>query len=683
MSFPRLLARSAVTVGAITALAAPGLPMASAAPYPVTGTNVTGITVSPTSDGANTGICNPYTASLSATGPGSVTVLVTENVPNPAAATTIGFCNPLGGNDGTTTGAAVSPADTAGSAASGSTCTSGGGAAAGATVACEAPFIDTGDKTIVFGVTSNQAGAMAIRIFTDRDGSGTESGSETGRSATKTWSTASPTSNSNTISCSPPAATNEIDTVHAWTCTVVDNDTSPQPVPGAAVRFLVLSGPDAGVGDSCGTSGTGESGNKAEGTVNCSYKNLGSPGHDVIRVWVETGGNTTWTSPEPTTQIAKDWTALAPSGAALKLTCSPNQTTTTGNDPTCDEPTTQKTVTITATVTNGALPVSNVAVSFDQPSDVSPLGTSDNGDTETVAPTQCTTSTSGQCSVTFTDSSPVTGEKFTVRGRVAREGTSDATATATISYHTPTPTKADARNIAVTPDGASSTAPGTRNFTAKVTDRNSQPVSGVLVKWTESGPGTFADGTSAATCTTGSGGTCVVTTKSVSTDRGLQTVTGTIDSSNYPTPGVTSNNNECQAPSGKTYTAPNSSTNQGTASGAPAGNCSDNGSVTWTAPPPVVRETPTLDCWSPRAHVLKCRVVSHPRLVGADVTFRKVLADGTYGRILATDTTNDNGVASFVKRNLKSGKLWRVIAKVHRQGEIRGGFSNVDRARIT
>jgi hypothetical protein len=90
-----------------------------------------------------------------------------------------------------------------------------------------------------------------------------------------------------------------------------------------------------------------------------------------------------------------------------------------------------------------------------------------------------------------------------------------------------------------------------------------------------------------------------------------------------------------------------------------------------------------LTCFSPRKHVLKCKVVSSPRVVGAEVKFRRVHADGTLGKLIALRTTNSNGVAKFRKRHLKSGKVWRVIAHVARQGDVRGGYSNIDKTRIT
>lgn len=669
---------------------------ASAAPaYPATGLSVTGVAISPSSDSASTGVCNPYTITLTTSAQGqSVTAQISQTTSDVQNDLVIGFCSPAGGQDSSTVGAQASP-DTSGPR-NGSTTTTAPGSetctspkpAAGATsntASCEAPFLDSNnDKTIVIGVTSNQPGSMEVHAFADKNGNGAADTTEPEVTATKTWIAVNPTATNNKIDCTPSSATNPAGTTHRFTCTVTDPPGNP--VPGADVHFVVTSGPDNTKTGSCGKTGDGSTGSTPPGTANCSYTNNGQTGHDVITAWVETNGTAGAQNGEPSTIITKDWVAPAPNGSTLTLSCSPNQTTAGGTDPTCQEPTTQNNVTITATVQNGTPPaaVPNVIVIFDQPVDTSPAGKSDTGDQETVAPTQCTTDNTGKCSVTFTDSKPSDGESFTVKGHLARQGQADATATATVLYHNPT--KAEARNITVAPSQTVQTSGGVQQFTATVRDRFGNLVPGVLVSWTESGPGTFRSGNTTASCTTDSTGKCSVEVTTLASEKGTETVTGTIDPSNYPSPGPASNNNECSAPAGKTYVSPANSSSPGDAPGAPAGNCSNAGTVNWgqTAPPPsVTRERPVLSCSSPRRHVLKCRVVSSPRLAGVEVRFRKVHKDGTLGKLLAVRTTNSNGVAHFRKRHLTSGRVWRVIAHVAGQGNVRGGYSNVAKARIS
>jgi hypothetical protein len=664
-----------------------------AAPYPVSGLSVTGVAISPTSDSASQGVCNPYAITLQTAAQGqSVTAQISQTTSDVQAALKIGFCSPAGGQDSSTVGAQPSP-DTSGPR-NGTTTTAGPGSpacsspkpAAGATsntASCEAVFVDSNsDKTIVIGVTSDHAGSMEVHAFADKNGNGAADTAEPEATASKTWIAVDPKAGNNKISCTPDSATNPAGTAHDFTCTVTDPPGNV--VPGAEVHFVVASGPDSTKTGSCGTTGDGSAGSTDPGTADCSYTNNGQTGHDVITAWVETNGTAGSQNGEPTTTITKDWAQPAPSGSTLTLSCSPNQTTVGGSDPTCQEPTTRGQVTITATVQSGTPPaaVNNAIVTFDQPVDTSPAGKSDSGDQETVGPTQCTTDNTGKCSVTFTDSSPSDGESFTVKGTLARQGQGAATATATIVYHNPT--KEDARNISVSPGSTAKASGDVQQFTATVKDRFGNLVPGVLVGWTESGPGTFRSGNNTATCTSNSVGQCSVEVTSLATEKGTQTVTATIDTSNYPAAGPTGNHNECAAPAGKTYVTPSNSTTPGDAPGAPAGNCSAKGTVNWTqTQPPPQRQHPVLTCFSPRKHVLKCKVVSSPRVVGAEVKFRRVHADGTLGKLIALRTTNSNGVAKFRKRHLKSGKVWRVIAHVARQGDVRGGYSNIDKTRIT
>jgi hypothetical protein len=676
--------RRIVVVGASTTAIAVGVaPLADAAPppfYPPTGNGVTSVQVSPETDTANVGICNPYLITMTGGTPSaSITVEIRQTAQATAVGDTltIGFCSPIHGNDSSSPFPAEPSPTSATATSSGDDCETAPSTAQNPTMTegCEEAFYDqNGDHKVIVGVKSDHPGSMAVHAFTDTNGDGTEQVDEQAFTAQKTWAAADPTSNSNHISCSPQTATNPSGTTHNFDCTVTD--TAGRPVAGARVNFRVTSGPDAGTTKRCGTTSDGTA--FEPGTSGCSYKNAGPTGTDQITAWIDTTDNNLQDSGEPTTTLSKTWVAPAPNGSTLTLTCSPSQTTTSGSDPTCQEATSQSTVTITAHVENGtpAQPQEGYIVLFDQPTDTSPAGKSDSGDSESVSPTQCTTAADGTCSVTFTDSSPSDGESFDVDASLPRQGQGDATATATIVYHDPT--KEEARNITVTPASVSRDAGTVQELAAAVKDRFGHPVPGVLVGWTETGPGTFRSGGSTEQCTTDANGSCTVEVTSLPSERGDQKVTGTIDPSNYSG----ANNQECSAPANKTYVAPASSGSPGDAPGAPAGNCSDQSTVTWTEPAPPQKQDPVLNCFSPKKHVLKCKVVSHPRVIGAAVTFRKVHKDGTLGKVIAQRTTNTNGVAKFRKGHLKSGKIWRVIAKVHKSGNVKGGLSNKDKTRI-
>ena len=610
----RVLARLGVMGVAASAVIAGAVPATQAAPtaYTPTGLNVTGVTITTGDQTTSVGVCTPYAVALTTQGGssgGSITVELTQPVPadsDPNAtgdqtpsSMTIGFCDPQHDNDSqpTFTNALVAPDDTAGSTSDGpgtTTCTasaSSGSLTAGKVVGCETTFADgNGDNVIVVGLASDQPGQMTMSAFADTDGSGNWSASEPHDTAVQTWhAPVTPYA----VDCSPNTDSSPTGTKHTWACTVTDASSGQYLVPDQKVAWNVLpadvaSGynpPDATAHGTC-TTGDNQSASTANdpGVAQCSLTNNGRAGTDVIHNWVEMGTESPPVQEdaavEKSDDISETWVEPAGSGASLSLSCSPGQATS-GANPTCSEPTSQQSVTITATAKDSSgQTMSGVLVTFDQPSDASGSA-ADSGDSETVSPTSCTTGTDGTCQVTFTDSSPQTDEKFTVTGHLARAGQSDASATATIQYGGTTP--ADARNISVKPTAVTKDAGSTQKLTATVIDRDSHAVSGVLVTWSEDGPGTFTNGTSSAQCTTGADGTCAVAVTSTSSDRGEQTVTATIDPSNYPKPGTLSNNKECDAPADQTYVAPDSSAMPGTATGAPAGNCSAQSTVTWQA----------------------------------------------------------------------------------------------------
>src|SRR3954470_8534301 len=166
MSSPSRARRSAWTVAlATTALIVAGASTsATAAPppaYPATGLNVSGVSISPTSDSASVGVCNPFTITLTTSSQGqTVTAQISQTTSDVQNDLVIGFCNPIGAQDSSTAAVEPSP-DTSGprkgsttTTAPGSTnCTSPKPATPGATsntASCEAAFLDSNnDKKIV------------------------------------------------------------------------------------------------------------------------------------------------------------------------------------------------------------------------------------------------------------------------------------------------------------------------------------------------------------------------------------------------------------------------------------------------------------------------------------------------------------------------------------------------------
>ncbi|HEX9766769.1 MAG TPA: cell wall-binding repeat-containing protein [Nitriliruptorales bacterium] len=117
----------------------------------------------------------------------------------------------------------------------------------------------------------------------------------------------------------------------------------------------------------------------------------------------------------------------------------------------------------------------------------------------------------------------------------------------------------DARNIELTPPSQVAAPGGLASVTATVTDRFGNPVEGVDVDATESGPGAFRNGVNSGT--TDANGQVVFEVETNDTESGNQTVTATIDDAD--------GNVDCDT-EGDTLDE-----------GEPEGNCSDTATVRW------------------------------------------------------------------------------------------------------
>jgi len=667
----------------------------------------TSVTLSPDADQAATGECNPFTATVNAGS--TITVNIQEAVPTntAAAGTAIGFCNPTTSAEGNPTAA------TAGPGTAGSNTTAAGTAAPPATaanschntaattttasnVSCNSTFTDVGapaDGKIIFGVASNTAGTMTVNAFGDTNANGAQDVNESGDQSTKTWVANNPNSNTNTVSCTPTSQANPTGSTANFTCTV--KDSAGNGLAGQTVHFGVSSGPQAGAPSNatCGPTESGAGGTTVGKTPTCSYSNTtNTPGHDVINVWLDTNGTPGQQAGEPSTTITNDWVTASPTTSQLTVTCSPNPTghftdSVTDDSTECQDPLTQKTSTLTATVVNGtpAAPVSGVLVQWNIIFNSTPVGDTD---TETLSANSCLTDSSGKCSVTLTNNVPTENEDIDVEATLPRQGAGSLFAEGE-TYWT-APVKTDARNISVAPKTSSQTSGGSQTLEATVIDRFNNPVPGVLVDWTESGPGAFRNQN---TCRTDANGKCSVEVASLQPESGDETVTATIDA---PDSYGFGNRLECESAAGFSTTDKFDNYNPNGGSGtnakggnnpaltAPnAGNCSDNATVSWsgTAPPPhKTKISASITCFSPKRHVLKCKVVESPAKAGLLVRFKRVTASGKHS--IGTDFTNSNGVAKLKLRHLKSHKVWRVMAHVYATSTTTGANTNTDGTRI-
>jgi len=424
----------------------------------------TTVTLSPDSDTAAVGQCNPFTATVAPVG-SEVTVNIQEAVPTNAGATTvnIGFCNPSGtspegnGTGPTTAGAGTAANNTTPASPSPSQCTNTNGNGTGAApvdnaksknVSCNRVFDDTDNNgSIVFGVTSNTVGTMSVNAFGDTNPNGAQDATESGETSTKTWVANDKTASGDKIDCEPESATRPANGDFDFTCIVTDANGNP--LAGVDnIEWAVASGPDAGDTGTCSTTDDGSGGTTA-GQSFCTVSNGGTPGHDVIDVWLEQNGTPSRQATEPTDQITADWVLAAPNTSNVAATCSPNSFAAPGwNAEDCQAATNDpraKAFTLTATVTNGspAGPVAGVIVTWTFHEDTAGDGKAE----ETLSEDQCTTAANGQCSVTLNNPTPVDDENFHFTAHVPRQGTFDATDSGHALVHTPQDYEAQVKKI--------------------------------------------------------------------------------------------------------------------------------------------------------------------------------------------------------------------------------------------
>ena len=635
----------------------------AAASGPFTATNATSVSLS-AGDTAALGTCNPFTVTIPAGD--SVSVNIQQTAPGqatPSGSTTIGFCNPTTAAEGNTTAAntvngpgpngATEPATTA--PAPGVTACSQPITTSSTTATCNTTYTDndapaTNDGKITFGVWSNTAGTMSVNAFGDTNappnGAQDASPAEAGATSAKTW-VANTASTSDKITCKPTTATNPTSTRHTFTCQVTDANGIA--LSGQDVNFNISTGPDAGVSytnvttggaqstnstqmpafvsnATCNTTDTGVGGTTA-GQATCFYDNNSQPGTDNINPWLEvnqvrnnqTGADVTANS------LSKTWVQAAAIGSQVTVTCSPNQTKATGTAPNqgsiCQDPTSDTSVTYTATVVNGTPPAgqSGVLVQWAVTNNTGATA----GSTVSLSSPTCLTDASGKCSVTLTNSAPADGQSVTVEAMVGTQGAGPTTAFSTKNWHNPTP--GEARLVTVSPTPSTQPSGGVQTLTATVTDRFNNPVKNVDLDWSETGPGAFRGGANTAFCTTDATGKCSVDVASLSTESGDETITVTIDPFNYQGPpfgpNATADGNptaatptaECNAPASNSFfnggtaagtnstfgnppattgggtpgayaptgTTPSAGGGNNTATGATAGACSATAKVTW------------------------------------------------------------------------------------------------------
>jgi hypothetical protein len=471
-----------------------------------------------------------------------------------------------------------------------------------------------------FGVFSNQSGNVAIRAFFDLNSNGTFNAGEPQTQAGGTFGpggASGTNAQSDVVRCvdaTPESATNPIGQAHTFKAQLTNNSANPtttaapgptvkdsgvaactgNPVPGVAPVFTVTDTdgtPDATLSATCGASNN-------DGIATCSYTRSTAT-TDTIQVYVNQSNGATGAQEglpgcttqapagvvcEPGDTINKTYIAAqtlrnvaitcnAQNAPAVPPTNYPTQTSAKN----CLNQTNDTDRTFTATVSNttttSTVDTNGTLIQF--------TVTGGSGD-ETLTQPQCPTAggpgavagNTSSCSTDVVDPTPVSGEVLTVVATI--RGTS-ATDSGTLTYFS---APADARNISLAPKTATTTPGGVRSFTATVVDSQGKPVPGVTVRFTESGPGAFRDGSSQVDRVTDNAGQAVVEASSLSTESGAQTITATIQTAGT----------ECTRAAGVgTVWQPVGGNRTGTnavPASQTAGNCSDTATNTFGSPSP-------------------------------------------------------------------------------------------------
>lgn len=493
----------------------------------------------------------------------------------------------------------------------------GGGGQVGTSPAGLATFCIT-DANGTCSVTLNNPTPVAgDTIAVNGSISGQTVGGTPNDNATKQWQ-AGVVNQGGTLTLTPRAATNQVNTPHTVTATV--RNQFGQPVQGANVDFQITQGPNAGLVQAGMTDATTDANGNATFTYTSSVT-----GQDTIVACSETGGseNDTCNAGEPTATAFKTWqtgpvttnaVALdmdADDGANAGATGNPGQCElgTSGADPNRESTATNQISPTQALNANNFHRICAAAFQTNQAANQGRIEGAQitftiSGPGRIFAATangQCTQTAQPPAGTTVTVTADQNGYAFACLysqqvGRTtvtATSGNPAQTATGTKDW-TVNPNTARFIQLChgdvagTTCDTAPATnAPGEQHqLTARVTDRQGNPVANVPVQFRETGPAIFIpQGGSSATVNTDANGLASVIMRSEV--EGTSSVVAEIDPGNTTARQAGANNDECEAPAG---------TNNQPA----AGNCiSQTLSKDWetaTTPPPT-SPTPPDDGW--------------------------------------------------------------------------------------
>jgi len=357
----------------------------------------------------------------------------------------------------------------------------------------------TGTGTLAFNAPTNGNGVASFSFDSDTAGTASVTATAGGASGVASQTFVSNIQNAaKTLTVVPKTFSGYNGSSVTYTATVKDG--SGNALGGVVVSWQVANGgPDAFAPTTCGTT-------NSSGVATCTLNNANAAGTDNVTFWVnQTPGSAGPDSGEPQDTATATFTGPAPTpGAGSGVTC-PDQTNGGAPAASCTLPTTQKSITYTATLISGGNPVANATINW-----TVTVGGGANSANVTPLSGQSTTDANGKATFTVTDSAPAAGNTITATAKVGPNTVGSATAT----YAAPA-----VSSLTLTPDPQTVTKGGTVSETVTVLDQFGVGVSGDSVSWSVAGRNSGKSGT----VTTGANGTATISY----TDTGVNPVANT------------------------------------------------------------------------------------------------------------------------------------------------------------
>ncbi|HWC33775.1 MAG TPA: hypothetical protein VG650_02995 [Mycobacteriales bacterium] len=486
---------------------------------------------------------------------------------------------------------------------------------------------------VIFGLSSSQTGTVTVSARTSNATAANNASSPAqsmsvvagGQSAVKS------------LTATPASQTGVANGSLAYT--VLAQDANGTPLNGVTIDYVINAGdPDATTAAvACAVA-------DQFGNAKCTVKNSGKTGLDHITFFApQATGETAPTASDPQTAATGTFQAAPPAGSTMSLTC-PDELLTDANQlvPNCTVTTgsggTQQIIFVAHISGPSGEAVANIPVQFT-------LVNAPTGVTGSTA--QVSTNAKGNALFVVSAANPSAGEKITVQsvvGDPSHGGLGPDTAVAT--FQAPHPSV-----VSLTPHSQKVRPGGLVTLAAHVTDQFGVGIAGQSLSYAVSGRNNGS-----GTAVTGSGGSATISYVD-SGSSGSDTISVLDVSADAPSTGN-----------------PASAVVTFGSGGGCSVNCGGGGA----------KEHPSMSVHQSSARgdqsKLKLIVTSHPRLVGAKVTFYQISKNGTRHKIGNGTTGTKGKVTGTLKA--ASGLHLRFQAKVKGRAGVRTGYSNVVKVHV-